>query len=94
MKKIGILFTARNNYELLDNWMKKVDTTGYEILSIDEDSTDENKSIGQTICNKHNVVYMDRDERGMQHNVKNKMLNIYYGFNMIVIQKQKTFLIN
>lgn len=70
MKKIGILFTARNNYELLDNWMKKVDTTGYEILSIDEDSTDENKSIGQTICNKHNVVYMDRDERGMQHNVK------------------------
>ena len=25
-KKIGIVFTSRNNYELFDNWFKKTDT--------------------------------------------------------------------
>ena len=70
MKKIAILFTARNNYEMLDSWMQKVDTSGYTILSIDEDSTSENKALGRKVCDKHNVVYMDRDKRGMQHNIQ------------------------
>ena len=69
-KKIGILFTARNNYEMLSNWMRKVNTDGYEVLSIDEDSTQENKSQGKAICDEFNVKYMDRDERGMQHNIQ------------------------
>ena len=30
MKKTGILFTSRNNYELLDLWMSKIDTEGFE----------------------------------------------------------------
>ena len=68
-KKIGILFTSRNNYNLLDNWMNMVDTSGFSILSIDEDSTEENKSIGKEVCKKHNITYMDREERGMQFNV-------------------------
>ena len=28
IKKLGILFTSRNNYELLQNWMDNVDTGG------------------------------------------------------------------
>ena len=46
MKNIGIVFTSRNNYELLDNWMKKVNTEDFFILNIDEDSTEENKELG------------------------------------------------
>ena len=34
-KKIGIVFTSRNNYELLENWSSQVDTKGYKILNID-----------------------------------------------------------
>ena len=68
-KKIGILFTARNNYELLDSWMNIVDTEGLEVLSIDEDSDKDVKEQGKQICEKHNVVYMDREERGMQNNI-------------------------
>ena len=70
MKKIAILFTARNNYEMLDSWMQRVDTSGYTVLSIDEDSTLENKALGRKVCDKYNVVYMDRDKRGMQHNIQ------------------------
>tara|TARA_B100000035_G_scaffold268837_1_gene242459 strand:+ start:10720 stop:11631 length:912 start_codon:yes stop_codon:yes gene_type:complete len=69
MKKIGLLFTSRNNYELLDFWMQNVDTEGINILNIDEDSTKENKTKGKEICKKHNIKYMDREERGMLFNM-------------------------
>ena len=39
--KVGILFTSRNNYDLLDYWLEKVNTEGLFILNIDEDSTPE-----------------------------------------------------
>ena len=39
MKKTAILFTSRNNYNLLDVWLSRVDTEGFSILNIDEDST-------------------------------------------------------
>jgi len=68
-RKLGILFTSRNNYELLDSWMKKVNTEEFRILNIDEDSTEENKKVGVDICHKNNIVYMDREERGMQNNI-------------------------
>jgi hypothetical protein len=46
-----------------------VDIEGLEVLSIDEDSDKNNKEQGKQICEKHNVVYMDREERGMQNNI-------------------------
>tara|TARA_Y100000593_G_scaffold53123_1_gene99532 strand:- start:9566 stop:10528 length:963 start_codon:yes stop_codon:yes gene_type:complete len=67
--KIGILFTSRNNYELLENWYKKVDTKNYFILNIDEDSTEEQKKMGKEICDKYGITYMDREERGMHFNL-------------------------
>ena len=39
MKNLGILFTSRNNYSLLDEWLNRVDWDGFEILNIDEDSS-------------------------------------------------------
>ena len=68
-KKVGILFTSRNNYALLDNWVKKVDIEECEVLSIDEDSTEDNKKNGKEICSQRGIVYMDREERGMQNNI-------------------------
>jgi hypothetical protein len=68
-KNIGILFTSRNNYEMLDDWMEKVNTTGFSVLNIDEDSTVENKKLGKELCKKHKIGYMDREERGMQFNI-------------------------
>ena len=69
MKKTGIVFTSRNNYNLLDVWLSRVDTEGFSVLNIDEDSTEENKETGKSICEKYNVVYMDREIRGLQNNM-------------------------
>jgi len=69
ISKIGILFTSRNNYQMLDSWMSKVDVENCKVLNIDEDSTNENKSIGKEICSKNNISYLDREDRGMQNNI-------------------------
>ena len=69
-KQFAIVFTARNNYSMLDSWMKKnKPPKEYQIISIDEDSTPEQKALGKSICKKHGVEYLDRVERGMQHNM-------------------------
>ena len=68
-KKIGIVFTSRNNYELLENWCSQVDTKGYKILNIDEDSSIEQKELGKKVCKKYNVEYKDRENRGMLWNL-------------------------
>ena len=72
MKKTAILFTSRNNYNLLDVWLSRVDIEGFSVLNIDEDSTPENKEIGKSVCEKHGVVYMDREIRSISPcNLKN-----------------------
>ena len=60
--KLGILFTSRNNYDLLDYWLTKVNTNNIFILNIDEDSTIENKDKGRMICDKHNITYIEKKE--------------------------------
>ena len=85
MKKLGIFFTTRNNYVMLEDWLKTVDYEGFEILNIDEDSTDEQKIFGKKICEQYNVKYIDREKRGFINNVATahkyfKSLDIHWGF--------------
>jgi len=66
---IGLLLTSRNNYELLREWYSLTDNAGLEILNIDEDSTDEQKALGEKYCKELGITYMDREERGLQNNL-------------------------
>ena len=70
MQKLGILFTSRYNYEIFDLWFASTTNEGFEVLSIDEDSTPENKQKGKDICKKHGITYMDREKRGMFNNIE------------------------
>ena len=69
MKKIGILFTSRNNYNMLDNWLTEHDYENFDVLNIDEDSSSDEKSLGKNVCKKHNIKYMDREKRGFLNNL-------------------------
>lgn len=85
MKKLGIFFTTRNNYEMLEDWLKTVDYEGFHILNIDEDSDEKAKEFGKEICKKYGVTYMDREKRGFLNNVDTaykyfKSLDIHWGF--------------
>jgi len=43
-------------------------TPNMRVLNIDEDSSKEEKHKGRKICKKHNIIYMDREEKGMSFN--------------------------
>ena len=74
MSNLGILFTSRNNYRLLESWMSKVDTEGCKILNIDEDSTGENKRMGKEICSKNDIVYF----KALKRSITEKQLDTMY----------------
>ena len=58
---IGILVTSRNNYEFMRQfWSKRINNRSYEVLNIDEDSSDEQKKLGKDICKNHGFAYLDR----------------------------------
>jgi len=67
--KTGILITSRNNYSLLKEWHGLLNNPEQEILSIDEDSTEEQKELGKEICSDLGITYIEREERGMLFNV-------------------------
>jgi len=67
--KIGILLTSRNNYLLLKDWYNINNTENLEVLNIDEDSSEEQRELGKSICLELGITYMDREERGLQNNI-------------------------
>ena len=70
MKKIGILFTTRNNYAMLDNWLKSFDYEGFSVLNIDENSNEEEKQKGRKIKDKYKITHLEDTKRGMLNNIK------------------------
>tara|TARA_Y100000310_G_scaffold345544_1_gene466298 strand:+ start:230 stop:1255 length:1026 start_codon:yes stop_codon:yes gene_type:complete len=72
---IGILMTSRNTYHFTEmHWINEIkkqnDINKYPILNIDEDSYPDQKKLGKEFCKKHDIVYMDREERGMFKNLE------------------------
>ena len=70
MKKIVILFTTRNNYAMLDNWLKSFDYEGFSVLNIDENSNEEEKQKGRKIKDKYKITHLEDTKRGMLNNIK------------------------
>ena len=47
MKKIGLLIISKNNYELLETWFNNYDYEDFEILNIDDGSSEDQLSLGK-----------------------------------------------
>ena len=58
MSNLGILFTSRNNYRLLESWMSKVDTEGCKILNIDNFSILVDINNKKSLIYKHSIAYI------------------------------------
>jgi hypothetical protein len=73
MSGIGVLLTSRNNYDFMEKfWIPRTIEScdiNCKVLNIDEDSTGEEKKKGKNICQKYNLYFLDREERGMHHNI-------------------------
>lgn len=68
--KTGLLVTSRNNYNFMEKfWIANFHRENYITLNIDEDSSEKEKKLGKYICKKYNIIYLDRDKRGMHNNL-------------------------
>ena len=70
MKKVGILFTTRNNYDMLENWLKSFNHEGFPVLNIDENSIEEEKVKGRKIKDKYKIIHIENTKRGILNNLK------------------------
>jgi hypothetical protein len=68
--KFKILFTSKNNYDLLENWM--INYSDYslpEIINLDLGSQESQKEIGKKICDKYSIKYLVAEKTEFQHNL-------------------------
>ena len=71
LKSVGIFLISKNNYEFLDKyWSENFNYEGYEVLNIDEGSSDEQRELGRRMCEERGIIYLDRREPGLHNNVQ------------------------
>ncbi len=66
-----ILFTSKNNYDLLENWIQKC--SGYklpEIINLDLGSNKSQHNMGLEFCKKNNIKFIKANRTEFQDNIK------------------------
>lgn len=67
MKKIAIIISSKNNYEMLENEvLKNNDFENFQFINIDDNSNFEQIKIGQKICKKHKIKFIKNKDYGIQ----------------------------
>ncbi len=66
-KKIGLIYSSFNNYNLLEHEvLKRVDTEGYPVINIDDKSDKKNFEIGKKICEDNKIHFQLNEKKGVQ----------------------------
>ena len=68
--KYTILFTSKNNYDLLENWISKY--SNYDlpnIINLDLGSDKEEVEKGKRICSQYSIKYIKSQRTEFQHNI-------------------------
>ena len=64
---IIIYVSSKNNYQMLENEvLQNINTENYELINIDDNSTQIQKSYGEKICKENNIIYLDNNGCGVQ----------------------------
>jgi glycosyltransferase involved in cell wall biosynthesis len=62
-----IYVSSRNNYDMLTGEViKNINTEGFELINIDDNSSNEEIKKGKQICLDNNIVFLENKDRGVQ----------------------------
>jgi hypothetical protein len=62
-----IYVSSRNNYDMLEGEvLKNINLDGFELINIDDNSSEEEKEKGKRICNARNIIFLENKDRGVQ----------------------------
>ena len=57
-----IYVSSRNNYDMLEGEvLKNIDREGFELINIDDKSSEEEITKGKNICQKHGIVFLENN---------------------------------
>jgi hypothetical protein len=66
-ENIIVYVSSRNNYDMLEGEvLNNIDTEGFEFINVDDNSCDEELEKGKAICKKHDIVFLENKDRGVQ----------------------------
>lgn len=69
--KYSIVFISKNDYNLLENWLKIEFTPNFpSIINLDIGSNENQKIIGLDICSKYNIEFLQTARTEMQINIQ------------------------
>ena len=67
MKKLAIVISSKNNYEMLE---KEVLTNnkleGFSLINVDDNSETSQIKLGKKICEKNNIIFLHNKNKGIQ----------------------------
>lgn len=62
-----VYVSSRNNYDMLEGEvLKNINLEGFELINVDDKSSDEELSKGKQICSQNNIVFLENKSRGVQ----------------------------
>lgn len=62
-----IYISSRNNYDMLKGEVfKNIDTEGFELINVDDNSSLEEVEKGKQYCSENNIVFLENKDRGVQ----------------------------
>ena len=62
-----IYVSSRNNYDMLQGEvLKNINLEGFELINVDDNSSEEEKEKGKRICNARNIIFLENKDRGVQ----------------------------
>ena len=75
--KYKILFTSKNNYDLLENWIKKYSSINLPgIINLDIGSNKGQYIFGKKICEKYNITFLEAERTEFQENIKQTFIHL------------------
>jgi hypothetical protein len=63
---ISIFLSSRNNYRLLPLFLKNTDIQNYNLINIDDCSSNKEIKLGKKICSENNIQFINNLDRGLQ----------------------------
>lgn len=88
-----ILFTSKNNYDLLENWMEKNSFQNIPgIINLDLNSDFNQQEKGRKICSKYNIDFVIAEDTEFQSNINQAFDHISeLGFDYLLYLHQDCF---
>lgn len=73
---LEILISSRNNYSLLESFLERNPYNKIKFTNVDDNSTQENISLGKEIAIKNNINFVENQSRGLQWAWKTMIDNV------------------